>query len=83
MIKTDLPNHECMFSKNNNINNMSTPLEILEELESSFLQNKNDNEKPQEILTKLDQCNQSIDYAPCRPLMLSIKTSVLKQKIEN
>ena len=58
---------------------MSTPLEILEELESRFLLNKHDNEILQEILTNLDQCNQSVDYASYRSLALSIKTSLLKK----
>ena len=62
---------------------MSTPLEILEELENSYIENKRSNEKLQEILNKLDQYNQSVDYIPYRPLILSIKTSILKQKIEN
>ena len=59
---------------------MSTPLEILEELENSYIENKRSNEKLQEILNKLDQYNQSVDYIPYRPLILSIKTSILKQK---
>ena len=76
----DLITQVAIISMHDNISNMSTLLEILEESQSSFLQKKNNNEKLQEILTKLDQNNQSIAYAPHRPLTLSIKTSVLKQK---
>ena len=62
---------------------MSIPLEMLEELENRFLLNKQNNETLQEILITLDQHNQSIECMSYRALMLSIKTSMLKQKIEN
>ena len=59
---------------------MSNLLEILEELQSSFLQNKNNNEKLWDIIIKLDSCNQSVNYIPYRPLIPLIKIFILKQK---
>ena len=57
---------------------MSTPLEMLEELESRFLLNKQNNEMLQEILLTLDQRNQSIEHMSHRALILPIKTFMLK-----
>ena len=62
---------------------MSTPLQLLEELENPFLHNKHNNEILQEILNTLDQCNQSVECMSHGALALSIKTSALKQKNEN
>ena len=62
---------------------MSTPLQSLEELENRFLHNKHNNDILQEILSTLDEYNQSVECISCRALILSIKTSILKQKIEN
>ena len=62
---------------------MSTQLEILEELESHFLLNKQNNEILQETLITLDEYNWFIEYISYWTLMRSIKMPILKQKIEN
>ena len=62
---------------------MTTPLQILQQLENRYLENKHNNETLQNTITQLDMHVHSINFIPYQYLILSIKSSILRQIYEN
>ena len=60
---------------------MSSPLEMLENIEQQFINNKKDNQMLQHLLSLLEMYSQSIEYIEYRVLINSIKTSILRQQM--
>lgn len=63
--------------------NMSSPLEMLENIEHEYANNKKDNQILQHLLSLLEMHSQSIEYVEFRVLINSMKTSILRQQMEN